>query len=86
MSWSQLLACEVLLPGDLAVDLTAGKGRDTCRLARAIGPAGQVVAFDLQASALEQAAALLRNHDLVVICWPGDRALPKQSGVVLVQA
>lgn len=86
VSWSQLLACEVLLPGDLAVDLTAGKGRDACRLARAIGPAGQVVAFDLQASALEQTAALLRNHDLVVSCWPEARALPKQSGIFLVQA
>lgn len=49
--WSQQLVCEVLRPGDLAVDLTAGKGRATLALAKAVGAQGQVVAFDLQTTA-----------------------------------
>lgn len=83
--WSQRLACEVLQPGDLAVDLTAGKGRDTLALARAIGSAGQVVAFDLQAAAIEQTAGLLRDHGFAVNSWPVDQALPKQPGIFLIE-
>lgn len=84
--WSQQLACEVLQPGDLAVDLTAGKGRDTHALAKVVGSEGQVVAFDLQAAALVQTMELLQGHDFTVNIWPVDQAVPKQSGVFLVQA
>jgi hypothetical protein len=84
--WSQQLACEVLLPGDLAVDLTAGKGRDACAMAKAVGPDGQVVAFDLQTSALEQTAELLGRHGFAVKSWPADQSLPKEPGVYLVHA
>jgi predicted methyltransferase len=84
--WSQKLASEVLRPSDLAVDLTAGKGRDTLALAKAVGSQGQVVAFDLQAVALEQTAELLRQHDFAVHLWSSDQVVPKQPGVFLVQA
>ena len=84
--WSQKLACEVLQPGDLAVDLTAGKGRDTLALAKAVGPEGQVVAFDLQTAAIEQTSVLLQNHDFTVNRWPVDQPLPKQAGIFLIQA
>ena len=86
VSWSQRLACEILEPGDLAVDLTAGKGRDTYSLAKAVGSEGQVVAFDLQATALQQAMELLQNHDFCVNNWPAGKALPKQAGIFLVHA
>ena len=86
VSWSQKLACEVLQSGDLVVDLTAGKGRDTLALAKAVGPEGQVVAFDLQATAIEQTAEYLQANDLAVRNWPADQILPEQSGIFLIQA
>ena len=86
VSWSQLLACEILHPGDLAVDLTAGKGRDTYSLAKAVGSKGQVVAFDLQATALEQAMEFLQSHDFFVNNWSASETLPKQAGIFLVHA
>lgn len=42
----------VLAPGALAVDATAGNGHDTLCLAESVGPAGRVWAFDVQADAL----------------------------------
>jgi hypothetical protein len=84
--WSQQLVCEVLCPGDLAVDLTAGKGRDTLALAQAVGNTGQVVVFDLQAAALEQTSALLKNHGFTVELWSAGQLLPKRPGVFLVNA
>ena len=84
--WSQKLACEVLQPGDLAVDLTAGKGRDTLALAKTVGSTGQVVAFDLQAAAIEQTTEYLQANDLQVNHWSADHSLPEQPGIYLVQA
>lgn len=43
-----------LRPGGVAVDGTAGRGRDALFLARRVGPSGRVFAFDVQASAVEQ--------------------------------
>lgn len=56
---AQGLAGEVLRPGDIAVDATAGKGRDTAFLARAVGPSGRVHAFDIQEEALAATRSLL---------------------------
>ncbi len=84
--WSQQLACEVLRPGDLAVDLTAGKGRDTLCLAKAVGPGGRVVAFDVQQVALQQAAAFLKEQGLETTFWSADQAVPDSPGIYLVQA
>ncbi|MBD1401672.1 class I SAM-dependent methyltransferase [Pelovirga terrestris] len=52
--WSHELLAEVLSPGDLAVDLTAGRGQDTLALWQMVGEQGQVVAFDVQQDALIQ--------------------------------
>lgn len=52
--WSHALLAEIVSPGDLAVDLTAGRGQDTLALWRMVGEAGRVVAFDVQSGALEQ--------------------------------
>jgi predicted methyltransferase len=49
---AQALAGEVLKPGDIAIDATAGKGRDTAFLAMAVGPKGHVHSFDVQAEAI----------------------------------
>lgn len=62
---AQRLARETLRPGDLALDGTAGKGRDTVCLAQAVGPAGQVHAFDLQPAALEATRALCAQEGLL---------------------
>jgi len=43
---------EVLRPGDVALDATAGNGHDTLFLARSVGPEGTVHALDVQAAAI----------------------------------
>lgn len=86
VSWSHQLLCEVLDHGDLAVDLTAGTGQDTHVLAEAVGTEGQVVAFDLQAQALEQTTERLQQHDFVVKSVPDDTEVPRAFGVYLVHA
>ena len=50
---------EILKPGDLAVDLTVGNGKDSLFLWHAVGPMGCVIGFDIQETALQNAAALL---------------------------
>lgn len=59
VSWSHSLLAEVLKPGDTAVDLTAGTGRDTLFLWQHVAPSGHVVAFDVQTEALEKSRTLL---------------------------
>jgi 16S rRNA C1402 N4-methylase RsmH len=54
--WAHQLLAEVLSPGDTAVDLTAGNGADTLFLAAQVGPAGRVLAFDVQRQALQNTA------------------------------
>ena len=49
-------------PGDTVVDATCGTGQDTVVLARAVGPAGKVYAFDIQKKALILTEAHLRKH------------------------
>jgi predicted methyltransferase len=56
---AQKLATEILRPGDIAVDGTAGKGRDTACLAQAVGPTGHVHAFDIQPEAIASTRNLL---------------------------
>jgi len=85
VSWSHSLLLEVLQPGDLAVDLTAGKGRDTLMLADAVGPGGKVVAFDVQAEALVQTAARLKAAGHSTLFWPEGEPIPAAPGCYLVQ-
>lgn len=62
--WSHRLLAEVLRPGDLAIDLTAGRGHDTLWLAKQVqsDQHGCVVAFDIQAAALDSCRELLAQH------------------------
>ena len=48
----------VLRDGDVAIDATAGNGHDTVFLAKLVGEAGKVIAFDVQ----EQAIASTRER------------------------
>jgi 16S rRNA C1402 N4-methylase RsmH len=59
------LASEVLKPGDLAIDATAGKGRDTGFLAQSVGPTGWVHSFDIQAEAINSTKNLLEASGLI---------------------
>ncbi len=55
---------EYVKPGDLCIDATAGKGRDTALLCKLVGETGRVLAFDIQEDALKQTAALLEQQKL----------------------
>ena len=49
---SHYFVAQALGEGEIAMDATAGNGNDTLFLARAVGPQGQVYAFDIQEDAL----------------------------------
>lgn len=55
---------EVLQPGGIAVDATAGNGHDTLFLAQTVGSDGQVHAFDVQQSALDATRERLAANNL----------------------
>lgn len=50
--------------GDITLDLTAGRGRDTLFLAENVGDEGRVHAFDIQEIALKETWALLKEHQM----------------------
>lgn len=60
---NQLLQ-EVVQPGDVVVDATAGNGNDTLFLARLVGKSGSVHAFDIQEQALANTRERLRESGL----------------------
>ena len=51
-------------PGDICIDATAGRGRDTALLCRLAGETGRVLAFDIQEEAVRQTRALLAREGL----------------------
>lgn len=52
---------EHIKQGDLCIDATAGKGRDTAFLCSLVGDTGKVLAFDIQSSAVEQTQGLIKE-------------------------
>ncbi|MEZ4485011.1 MAG: class I SAM-dependent methyltransferase [Syntrophotaleaceae bacterium] len=84
--WAHALVGEVLKPGALAVDLTAGNGRDTLFLYRLVGDQGRVVAFDVQDEALQATSRLLEDEGATIAC---DRLMAGAScaepGIYLIQ-
>jgi hypothetical protein len=86
VAWSQAFLREVLSSGDIAVDLTAGAGRDTLFLWRQVAPEGKILTFDIQEESLARTRALLDQAD-VPIHWltPNNSALPA-AGVYAVAA
>lgn len=83
---SQNMLSAVLEPGDLAVDLTAGRGADTLFLARCVGAAGLVLAFDIQEQALTATADRLHQAGIPVQRSPICSGFDGSAGVVLVAA
>ncbi len=61
---AHLQVSQVLQPGDLAVDATAGNGMDSVFLAGLVGSKGQVYTFDIQEEALTLTASKLREHNM----------------------
>ena len=55
---------EHIRPGDICIDATAGRGRDTLFLAELVGENGKVTAFDIQEEAVDSTRALLREHGM----------------------
>ena len=53
---------EVVGEGARAIDATAGNGHDTLFLARLVGASGRVLAFDVQAAAIDSARTLLEQE------------------------
>lgn len=71
---------EYLSNGNIAVDLTAGNGNDTCFLAAQVGDEGRVYAFDIQAIAIEKTKKLIENNgytDRVILINDGHENLSK---------
>lgn len=58
------ILAEYIKEGDIAVDCTAGNGHDTLFLARAVGEAGRVYAFDVQKEAIENTSRLLTENGI----------------------
>jgi len=62
---AQALASEVLNDGDIAIDATAGKGRDTAFLSQTVGTTGWVHSFDIQPEAIKSTRNLLEASGLI---------------------
>jgi ubiquinone/menaquinone biosynthesis C-methylase UbiE len=72
-----------LIPGDVVADIGAGTGYYSRRLARKVGPAGQVLAVDIQPEMLElltnKMAALGISNVVPILGTVIDPRLPAQS-------
>jgi hypothetical protein len=60
---------QILSPGDVAIDATAGHGNDTHFLAALVGSSGHVFAFDIQAQALRSANRHPEKANSSSISW-----------------
>lgn len=56
------LIVERIIPGEMAVDATMGNGNDTLFLAKAVGEAGSVIAYDIQREAMEKTKLRLERE------------------------
>lgn len=87
VNWAHSLAAEVLQSGSLAVDLTAGSGRDTLFLWQRVAPDGRVASFDIQPAALAETASRLGQADAPLQVHPQvSRRIGSQPGVYLLAA
>lgn len=55
---------EHVVPGDLCIDATAGRGNDTAFLSELVGETGHVIAFDIQEDAIRSTRELLEKRNL----------------------
>jgi len=63
LRWAHRLWRQVLTPGDLAIDATAGRGHDTLELCRLCltEDAGSIIGIDIQQEAINSTRALLHE-------------------------
>ena len=61
---------EIVKPGDLCIDATAGNGHDTLFLAQSVAPDGMVYAIDIQRRALSNTCERLKKHELSYLLQP----------------
>jgi len=81
--FGQQLLCEILAPGDLALDLTAGNGQDILCLWKAMEGRGRILGLDIQPRAIEKSAErLARAGARVRALAPGERP-GQECGVYL---
>ncbi len=83
IEWAHKLLAEVLCSGDLAIDLTAGHGHDTLWLAQQVEAIqyGQVLAFDIQQSAIDSTAERVVAAGYVV--YRGGQQSDTTTGITL---
>lgn len=74
VAFAKLIVSETVSSGDIAVDATAGNGKDTELLAELVGEVGHVHAFDVQDKAIERTRARLNERGLL------DRVTLHQTG------
>lgn len=83
---SHLFLRRAVTPGDGVIDATCGTGRDTLFLARLVGSAGRVWAFDVQEGATSATADLLRDAGcldrVTVVCAGHERIAEHVNGPV----
>ncbi len=58
------LLSQVIRPGDTVVDATLGNGHDALFLARAVGPKGKLIGFDIQKKAIEESTRRLKEEGM----------------------
>lgn len=73
--------------GDVVIDATCGNGHDTLTLAEAVGDLGQVIAIDIQESALQSAGVLLHDSakENVTFVQGNFRNLTELTGCLLYE-
>jgi predicted methyltransferase len=69
VEYAHQLLRERLVPGDMAIDATAGNGHDTLFLTKLTGPGGMVFAFDVQEAAIAATRGLLEREGVVGGTW-----------------
>ncbi|WP_391202730.1 class I SAM-dependent methyltransferase [Psychrobacillus sp. L4] len=65
LPFAKELLTSVIEPGDFVVDATAGNGHDTLFLAKLVGEAGHVYAFDVQPEAIQSTEEKLVEANLL---------------------
>ena len=65
---------EQVKPGAFCIDATAGRGRDTALLCQLAGPAGRVIAMDIQQEAVDSTKQLLADRGLTAEVLLADHA------------
>ena len=83
---AQKILTTVIRPGDLVIDATAGNGHDTVFLAECVGPTGKVLAFDVQAAALESAWERVEESGWVEFFHESHRKMGERAAVGSVAA